>query len=400
MQFSHEQDGAITKITVWRKDSEQCFLLTGAAGTGKSTIAKAAGEGENVLFCSPTGKGADALRKRSGVEASTVHKVLYKSPGGHNSKLAKLAQKLLAAEASAKPNIPEIQRLRGEIRAMRARAGGPKWEVPKDALIKGADLVVVDECFMLSAQIIKDLRDNAKKILFLGDPYQLPPVAGACPLVEQWADVHLDQIHRQAMENPVLRAATKMRETGIMETVSTDAGENGAYRYLQKDQTTWEDYRAVEQIIVARNATRRGFNANYRRRLGYETPLVVGDRLIFLTNSHEMEIFNGSVGTLDSFGERSDNEFDITVDLDDGCTVPAVPAWNGPMYGLEPREGPRDMMPIDYSYAITCHKAQGSEYKSVLVYDEGFGDKETWRRWNYTATTRARQSCTVVNAVK
>lgn len=393
--LSPGQDNALFRISEWRRSGSQSFLLTGPAGTGKSTIAKAAGEKGTVIYVSPTGKGAEALRKRSGVDATTVHRALYKPTGGMSKKLSKLVERLLASESRKPVHAGDVKALRAELAAMRAKMGGPKWEVPETAAVKFADLVVVDECFMLSHQIISDLHKHAKKILFLGDPFQLPPIMGNSPLMDAWPDAVLSEIHRQAMENPVLAAATAVRngQPWPMESVSN---EHGSYRIISKAESAWSDYRSVEQIIVAKNATRRGFNNNCRKRTDYGGNIKVGERIMFLTNAHEMEIYNGSVGVLARVEARSDNKFEIDVTLDDGRFVPAVDVWDGVIHGMGPREAPRDYLPIDYSYAITCHKAQGSEYESVLVYDEAFGDCEMRQRWKYTALTRARTSAIVV----
>lgn len=394
--FSSEQDAALAAVSRWRKSGGKEFLLTGAAGTGKSTLAKAAGgDGDDVIYCSPTGKGADALRKRSGVPATTVHRALYKPEGAMGGKLAKLAEALIAAETQTPNDTHRIKQLRAELYAARAKVGGPRWKVPKDAPVKSARLVVVDECFMLSASIIKDLLEHCRAVLFLGDPHQLPPVAGSCPLADRRPDVHLSEIHRQALENPILAAATAVREGRPVprESVSNSFG---SYTWLPKSETTWEHYRDVEQIIVARNATRRGFNRKYRARLGHEGLLCKNDRLMFLSNAHEMEIFNGSVGVLDRMERVEDGVHELNVTLNDGRKVPAIPSWDGVLRGLGHREGPRDVIPVDYAYACTTHKAQGSEYESILIYDEPFGDAEMIRRWRYTAISRARNACTVV----
>lgn len=399
--FTPEQDAALARVGRWRRSGAKSFLLTGPAGTGKSTLAKAAGEGYgpgDVIYCSPTGKGADALRKRSGVPATTVHRALYKPEGMGGGKIAKLADELMKAEAAGKPDAERIKRLRGELHAARAKVGGPRWKVPLDAPVKAAKLIVVDECFMLSAQIIKDLLEHSRAVLFLGDQHQLPPVAGTCPLADAVPDVHLEQIHRQALLNPILAAATAVREGRPLPRESV-SNEHGSYTWLPKSETTWDHYRDVEQIIVARNATRRKMNARYRARLGLEGTLALTDRLMFLSNAHEMEIFNGSVGVLDRIDEADSSMagvHELNVTLNCGRNVIAVPSWDGCVRGMMPREGPRDFIPIDYSYAATAHKMQGNECESILVYDEPFGDAENIRRWRYSSLTRARTHCTVV----
>lgn len=398
--FTPEQDAALAAVARWRKSGGKEFLLTGAAGTGKSTLAKAAGSnGTDVIYCSPTGKGADALRKRSGVPATTVHRALYKPEGAQGGKLGKLAEALLTEEAKTQPDLARVKRLRDELQSARAKVGGPRWKVPIDAPVKAARLVVVDECFMLSAQIIKDLLEHSRAVLFLGDPHQLPPVAGSCPLSDRRPDVHLEHIHRQALENPILAAATAVREGRPLPRESV-SNSHGSYTWMPKSATTWEHYRDVDQIIVARNATRREMNRRYRARLGLSGLLSLTDRLMFLSNAHEMEIFNGSIAALDRVdddGSGLAGAHELNVTMQCGRRVPAVPSWDGVIRGLGHREGPRDYIPVDYAYAVTGHKMQGSETDSILVYDEPFGDAEQIRRWRYTTLTRARTHATVVD---
>lgn len=401
--FSAEQERALDAVGKFLKSKDWAFVLTGAAGCGKSTLAQRI-NGDGVLYCSPTGKGADALRKRSKVQASTVHKVLYKPKEKGKGRIAELTERILKEEKSKAPDLKIITDLSRELRDERKRIRTPSWSVPPDAECKAAKLLVVDECFMLNAQVIGDLRQNTKKVLFLGDPYQLPPVAGDCPLSSQKADSHLTEVHRQALENPILYAATEIRQ-GRAIPRATVKNEHGSYQWLKKSETGWDHYRDVEQIIVAKNATRRKFNDHYRARIGFKPGMTVGDRIIFLKNDHDIGIYNGSVGVLNEFhavdfedsrGQRHPNCYEITVTLDDGRIVPAVPVWDGALRGEHTADGPREVNAIDYAYALTGHKAQGSEYDSTLVYDEGFGDMPTWRRWIYTTITRARNACTVV----
>lgn len=398
--YTPEQTGIVDQIGRWIKSGEWSFLTTGAAGTGKSTISRAF-QDEGVLFCSPTGKGAEAMRKRGGVPAQTVHQVLYRAKQGTDAKRQRLSEELLAASRAATPDQKLIAELRGQLHAERAKTSGIKWTVPKDAQVKTASLVVVDECFMLNRQIIEDLRAHASRVLFLGDPHQLPPVAGDCPLSRRTPDANLEQVHRQALENPVLWAATRVRQ-GLGLPTEDRVNDHGAYCYRAKPSlTTWEDYKAVDQIICGFNKTRRTMNARYRTLLGFPKQLTVGERVIFLKNDHEAGVYNGTIGDiLRMYAGAGLSGLGWDIDIQsDGRDVPALSVWDGPMFGLDAQDGPKDLNSIDSAYAITTHKSQGSEWDRTLVYDEGFGkDQDTRRRSQYTALTRARTSCMMVKA--
>ena len=117
-----------------------------------------------------------------------------------------------------------------------------------------------------------------------------------------------------------------------------------------------------------------------------------GDRLICLKNDKASGLYNGAQGTVLEVKSESFDSMDIVFQADDikpklhiqiGLWAFNKPKPERPSY-------PTKAIPFDYGYAITCHKAQGSEASRVLVFGNGWGRIEQKRRWLYTACTRAQ----------
>src|SRR5690606_12740333 len=157
---------ALREVSRWLKDpnGQQVFRLFGWAGTGKSTLAVHLAKGVGkVVFAAFTGKAALVMRKRGCVGASTIHSLIY----------------VLVEE----------------------KGGEPKFVLNHDSDIVDADLVVIDEVSMVGAELAKDLLSFGKKVLVLGDPFQLPPVKDAGFFTNIDPDIMLTEIHRQAADN-------------------------------------------------------------------------------------------------------------------------------------------------------------------------------------------------------
>jgi exodeoxyribonuclease-5 len=145
------------------------------------------------------------------------------------------------------------------------------------------------------------------------------------------------------------------------------------------------------QIIVGFNSTRHAVNAHVRAMLGHTQKLVApGEKLICLKNNRNFGIFNGrQVIVRDVVGEDQDT-IELMVETDDGRSL-TLPAWRE-QFGQNTLEDfqPQEVALLDYGYALTAHKAQGSEWDSVLVLEQ---IAQSWdaRRWRYTVATRARE---------
>lgn len=354
VKLSDEQNDALDKIHRWIKSGRKRFVLSGYAGTGKSTLAAVLNENLNdVRFCAYTGKAANVLRDK-GCNANTIHGSIY----------------VLKEEK---------------------KDGEPVFKLDLDSSIKSADLVIVDEYSMLPDEIIDDLERLAKRVLYLGDPFQLPPVKGLCNLQ---ADLTLTHVHRQALDSPILKAATDVREG--REINFTDTG--GDFIYLPRKDTSSEMYDNADQIIVGYNKTRQAWNQRFRMRLGFDDEKSSnpypqdGEKIICLRNNHERGLFNGMIGTCYGSEVISRNKLKLGFE-----SFYKFEAWSCYFDGeLKPPYNEKGIEHFDFGYVITAHKSQGSEFDNVLIYNQPIGRGIDRQRWLYTAITRAKKKCVLV----
>lgn len=408
--LSPQQDKAISAIHGWYKANNQpIFILNGFAGCGKTTLAKLfpelvteQGDG-SVVYAAFTGKAALQLRKKGCGNATTLHKLLY-SPMEKDRKALLALTKALGDELKLSPlgDSETAKRLKHEIHHERRRVAAPSWQLKAPDLRPEVKLLVVDESSMVDAKVYNDLLALDKKIIFLGDPFQLPPVFGESPVMSQAPDFVLTEVHRQAWDNPVLRAATELR--------------NGAYpiwqpgmdkfQMLTTKEASYETYAAADQVLCGRNATRRRLNHRLRGRLVSDgkieasmLPAAKGDKVVFLRNDHEEKIFNGALATLTSIIDGDDPEMPdgLLIDAtDEENSVTGYEVWGGVLLGHDISDAPRRAQIIDFGYALTVHKSQGSEWPHVVVHNEPVGHGQNALRWLYTAISRAQDKCVVV----
>ena len=357
MNLSPMQVEAFDKIMKWFKDPKQKrFVLAGYAGTGKSTLARhladVIGAG-NIYYAAYTGKAVNVLREKGCQNVNTIHGYTYElSHSDHNQK--------------------------------------PVFVRVMNGILKHAPLVILDEYSMLPRKIVEDLEASCGKILYLGDPFQLPPVNGDCPLNP---DFFLTEIHRQALDSPIIRYATMVREGKSFGGFVDE----GSFVYTHSKNIPSETFFEVEQIIVGTNKTRHKTNDWFREKIyGEDKTLypIAGEKMICLLNNHELGIFNGMI-------EKSSGAWDIKKDsfkMHFGA-LQNLKVWDGDIKGKENYVFSRDnrLERFGYAYAITAHKSQGSEFKSVLIKNEPTGStEELRRRWMYTAVTRAQEKCILI----
>ena len=398
-----EQNAALAEIQRWIKDpDQQVFRLFGYAGTGKSTIAKEFDRmvGGLTLYAAFTGKAALVLQ-RKGCPATTIHKLIYVPAPKSTKVLEELMDELVDVQLERRqfPDDPSLEdkesNLEAEIQQENARANQPSFAPNPESDLKEADLLVIDEVSMVGKPMALDLLAFGVKILVLGDPAQLPPVADTGFFTQAEPDFLLTEVHRQAADSPVLALATAVRQGEDL-----PRGQHGTSRVLSRGVLELDEVaRGFDQILVGTNRARRDTNRLIRQELGFTSELPEeGDKLICLRNDYDVGLLNGSQWTVLDSHTVNDDVIRLTVESDDGGSM-SVSCWR---HYFEERE--QDLKPwdvrcfqaFDFGYAITVHKAQGSSWPNVLVIDESHIFRGNARKHLYTAITRASESVTVV----
>lgn len=214
----------------------------------------------------------------------------------------------------------------------------------------------------------------------------------------------LEEIHRQAQENPIINLSIHIRETGVIEpgrysdTVRKFSREDFDAQEMMNEMLM--NFNPDTLILCGYNTTRRKLNNFIRTSLGFESPEPMsGDRVICLRNNHKMGIFNGMLGTVMNL-ETYDKDWYIAEIAMDGEEknykgLIAVEQFNNDtaLNFTDKRAQTMKGDLFDFGYALTVHKAQGSQAKRVILFEERFKQMsdEEWRRWLYTAVTRAEE---------
>ena len=370
-------------------DNEKYTVISGYAGTGKSTLVKFIVQAlpvdpEDVVFATFTGKAAQVLISKGNTNAMTLHRLLYDS-------------------------VP--------------RADGTFYRRKRRLL--GYKIVIVDEVSMAPKEMMELLfSHHGVYVICLGDPFQLPPI-------DKNADNHLldnphiflDEVMRQAMDSDIIKLTMDIRD----DIATLDFKGKDAQILKQKDLTTgmllWAD-----QIICGTNKTRVQINNNMRQLLGRSEDPEDGDKVICLRNYWDYWANNGDYLVNGTIGFLNDtySSFNVLPSWYGGTVIPIIQANftsdSDADYGslqmdkkeiligektldrktefkLSRSKKYSHLVPMDftYGYCITCHKAQGSQWNKVLVIEEKFPfDKEEHARWLYTAATRAIDKLVIV----
>lgn len=409
MEWSAQQREALTKVQDWLNGPKNVpvFRLFGFAGTGKSTLAQHVGNMENqrggfTQYAAFTGKAAVVMQRKGCKNARTLHSIIYTTMDKSRAHLDRLNKQL--AEATG----PLRERIIKQIEDERENLKSPGFHLKEDPLTvfkEQADgdkvpeatisLFVIDECSMVDERLGQDLESTGARLLVLGDPAQLPPVmSGAGYFTDKQPDMLLTEIHRQALDSPIIKMANTIRHGGTLSL--GDYGEGCAV--VKRKDLPAAEWVAADQILVGKNDTRKQFNARIRQLKGYEGFLPQeGERLVCLRNNHEEGLLNGSLWECVAAEDRPNAAtFWLKVrSLDEDRTVACL-AHKAGFLGeeLEPWER-KEANEFDFGYALTVHKAQGSQWDNVILYDEWF-NRATLRQWQYTGITRAAQRVTVV----
>ena len=362
MTWSPQQDAALRAVSDWiRRGEPQVFRLFGYAGTGKTTLAKqlAADSDGEVAFAAFTGKAALVLRSKGCKDARTIHSMIY--------------------------------RLRD------SDAEEPTFVLNDDSAAAKAELIIIDECSMVDEELGRDLLSFGKPVLVLGDPAQLPPVKGGGFFTDAAPDMMLTEVHRQAADNPIVRLSMLVRAGERL-----PQGTYGASRVMRRADIDAEMVRRADQVLVGLNRTRRGFNARMRQLAGHGDPYPQADeKLVCLRNDKKKGLLNGGIWIVKSAAAERNGKLRYGVVPDDDPAKKPLRIAVRPEYFTQGEEAVapafrRTSDAFDFGYVLTVHKAQGSQWNDVVLFDESGAFREHRNRWLYTGITRAAETLTIV----
>lgn len=433
-------------------DGPQIGILTGGAGTGKTTMLRnildwAQQEHVSALALAPTGRAARVIQERTGHESRTIHSAIYS-----------LAD--VKVEEHESDNGPTLI-----------------YYFPLKDIEPDVRFVIIDEASMVgdadqaqeqlrfgSGKLLSDLlkwarlnQNPRRKILFVGDPYQLPPVGDSISRALNASHFEhlglrvvtfcLTTVHRQKDESGIRAVATELRnelETGELSKMTFPVG-GGVNDVSSAALVKAISSHLSDALVVARsNSQVLNYNKAIRslRWNSVDTSPKQGDQLLVVKNSR-VGLLNGDIVKVTRLGQSETRvvslkdqkpvkllfrdmsvrmgpqELEVMV-LENLLDDPSgqVPfeisqalvvdferrvgfGRNSPEYKEALLKDPFvNALLVKYGYAVTCHKAQGGEWHEVYVDFEGGNRKEEGFRWCYTAVTRAKHQLNLVNPTR
>jgi len=399
--------------------------LAGYAGCGKSWLVAQLGlewqrQGVRVAYVAPTGKAALVachFLSRAGIDA--------------------ISQTIHGAFLRPIDDEPVFDEDGNRVDEVKPKTSDLAW-APRENPETEPWLIVVDEASMLTMDVLRAAQATCptSRFLFVGDHFQLPAI-GASAGVMLTPDWRLETVMRQALGSPIVEAAHLIRTESISAMLAfarqfsgkaggdspllvvserMDAGGvSGMIRWTYEGG--WDD----GMVVVARNATRMRVNGVARGVLrgvnDDDLKPQVGDTMVCEMNCPAFGVVNGERFRVDAVEESAPGYLSIlprsrthleTIDLVDRkdyheyVRAARAAAKRLVKHGLDPdndhfASSHRDLS-VSHGYALTCHKAQGSQARRVVVAlgDMTWGSTEERRRWAYTAMTRATDSVRLV----
>ncbi|MDO4517120.1 MAG: ATP-dependent RecD-like DNA helicase [Bacillota bacterium] len=365
---------------------QQVMLLTGGPGTGKTTSLR----GILALFdhlhlrtalTAPTGRAAKRMSEACGAEASTIHRLL-------------------------------------ETRYDKATGGLTFAHNEQDPL--DTDAVILDEASMVDIVLMQALLaalPGGCRLVLVGDPHQLPSVGPGNLLSDllrsqRLPTLRLTEIFRQAAASAIIRGARAVDQGDCPVLVNDPAGDFFFLRRLNPEsavetivdlcrrrlpQNMGIPADQIQVLTPTRKGTAGTTSLNRALQAAVNPPAPgktekafgpalyrVGDRVMQVKNNYDvlweetdgsgmgMGIFNGDIGRVEAIDPHSGI---VTVDFD----------------GHRAEYTPDMMNQLEPAYAITVHKAQGSEYRAVILSAVDAAPMLLTRGVLYTAMTRAKE---------
>lgn len=359
--------------------SKKLAVVTGGPGTGKTTIVRAildifTAKGLKAALGAPTGRAAKRLSEATGREARTLHRLLEFDPA-----------------------IAGFRRNR---------------DYPLDL-----DLLVVDEVSMVDLALMNQLLravPAAACMVLVGDVDQLPSVGAGAVLADLIGSgvvpvARLTEVHRQAKESWIVRAAHAVNNGDEPESAPVGAGD---FYFIEANEPAAITERIV-QMVKERIPAKFGFDPfrdiqvltpQVKTDLGvtqlnkvlqealnpgrgtaevkrFDTAFRIGDKVLQVRNNYQREVFNGDIGRV----AKIDPVEQVLFAEFDGRRV---------AYDFS------DLDELQLAYACTIHKGQGSEYPAVVIPVHTQHYVMLQRNLLYTAITRGRKLVALVGSRK
>lgn len=376
------QEKAVKTIKEWWNSGEhQTITLTGAAGTGKTTVLNSVldelnikdHQNRRVAF---TGKAA-LVMILNGLSATTIHQLIYntkviKDSNGHKKVIFK----------------------------------------KKDSLNPLIKLIIIDEVSMVEKKILDDILSFGIRVIGLGDSNQLDPPFGSTNSLLSNPDIILTEPMRQALDNPILWLSNEILKGKSLKSLK------GSYKnkvfILDAEEIPEKLYLRASQCLVCKNATRLLLNSEIRKLLKFDSEMPQkNDKIIFTKNNWdevsfyndiEISIVNGLIGYMDSNPYNMDTKnglFNLDLKLEKSDPFPLftnlIVKNNYMSSHRKDDEIEKDLdikiNYIDFGYSITVHKSQGSTFQNGIYLSEPFGRDQ--KKIDYTAVTRFSESCII-----
>lgn len=388
IELNTEQIHAIYDLEHWwHTKDHQVFEISGAAGTGKTTLVKylidrLGLKNDEVLFVAFMGKAATQL-SRNGLPASTIHSAIYDYV------------KVPERDENGKIIIKEDGRVKTT-----------KKFILKDRISKNIKLIVLDEGSMVNETIGKDLLSFNLPVIVLGDLNQLPPVFGNSFFLRN-PNVILRKIMRQAEGDPIIWLSQE-----VLAGRRPKIGVYGKSAVITKSDVSDYNFRDSSIVITGTNKLRYNINKYFReelKRIEHLEYPQYGEKVICRKNNwHKMidnGIFltNGTTGFVDYIDRSSYNGKTMVMDFRPDFTKSIfknIKFDYKHLYASPTDEEDVNYMndKIEFAYAITVHSSQGSQWDKVMFLDEAnmMRDEFSRKSFEYTGITRARKSILIV----
>jgi len=440
------RDGIINYV---RGGNSKPIVFSGLAGTGKTTtiieIVKSLKDlGHSVAVCTPTGKAASVLNKKDpSIQATTLHRILTVRPHDSTESIHRELDFLEEKHPDIDLRPQDIKDKIAELYKKldnSSRTGGNLSFTPRPPAEVASEYSVLlfDESSMIGYHktYVPLIEPHASlKKIFAGDGAQLPPVQDTGCVDWDRPDYNLTQILRQAADSGILNLAHRVHSGRMPSKQEIDRYSDVSYRRSGDIEAVY-DLAQDHQFIVNTNQQRHTLNKYIRALRGWDgsgqvnphLPLP-GETLLVDSNLPEMRLTKGDELVVKSIDEylynprlksadyyvnrpyemlatvvdRYGNDRTLKINLRDlipedetalvnSAAGPKNPADNAA------RRAARGAW-VSWPYAITCHKAQGSEYDKVCACGGSRLMSMNDRSWWYTAATRAKKELVLASRI-